>query len=50
MPTSNNPSSAHAAPSLSGEGGGRGSIRKLIKILLAVLTAIAGTLGISAMA
>ena len=37
-----------AAPSLLGEGGGRGPIdwSKLLKVLIAVLTAIAGSLGV----
>ena len=41
-------SSGFAAPSLLGEGGGRGPIdwSKLLKVLIAVLTAIAGSLGV----
>ena len=45
----NNPiSSRYVAPSLLGEGGGRGSIDwgKLLKVLIAVLTALAGSIGV----
>ena len=48
MSINNTISSRYVAPSLSGEGGGRGSIdwSKLLKMLIAVLTALAGSIGV----
>ena len=49
MLTNNTFPLGYVAPSLLGEGGGRGSFNwsKLLKIIIAVLTALAGALGIA---
>lgn len=48
MLTNNTFPLGYVAPSLLGEGGGRGSFNwsTLLKVLIAVLTALAGSLGI----